>query len=116
MEVFVKGNWLGTIVAGVAIACLAIPLTVLGATGAELTQNSRQQALTTGTTASRAAVAADKQKERQERNALLAKKFALLKKRGTLVKQGNKDALDANSAQLNSVDASLINVKKGGTK
>ena len=111
-----KGNWLGTIVAGVAIACLAIPLTVLGATRAELTQNSRQQALTTGTAASRAAVAADKQKERQERNALLAKKFALLKKRGTLVKQGNKDALDANSAQLNSVDASLINVKKGGTK
>ena len=111
-----KGNWLGTIVAGVAIACLAIPLTVLGATGAELTQNSRQQALTTGTTASRAAVAADKQKERQEMIALLAKKFALLKERRTLVKQGNKDALDANSAQLNSVDASLINVKKGGTK
>ena len=102
--------------AGVAIACLAIPLTVLGATRTELTQNSRQQALTTGTAASRAAVAADKQKERQERNALLAKKFALLKKRGTLVKQGNKDALDANSAQIASVDNSLINVKKGGAK
>ena len=112
-----KGNWLGTIVAGVAIACLAIPLTVLGATRAELTQNSRQQALTTGTAASRAAVAADKQRERQERNAaLLAKKFALLKERRTMVKQGNNDALNANSAQLNSVDASLINVKKGGTK
>jgi len=112
-----KGNWLGKVVAGVAIACLAIPLTVLGANSAELTQNSRQQqALTTGTAASRAAMEADRQKERQERMALLAKKFTLLKERSALIKQGNKDALAANSAQLKSVDASLINMKKGGAK
>jgi hypothetical protein len=45
-------NWLKPVVAGVAIACLAIPLTVLGATKAELMQKSQQhRALTTGNAA-----------------------------------------------------------------
>lgn len=110
-------NWLKTVVAGVAIACLAIPLTVLGATKAELMQKSQQhRALTTGKVAPKAAVATNDKSARQQRKALHAQKSALIKERRSLAKQGNMDALDANSAQIASVDASLKNTKKGGAK
>lgn len=101
-----KGKWLGTVVAGVAIACLAIPLTVLGATQAD-------SALKTGKAGHKGSVATSEQ--RAQRKALHEKKFALLKERRELARQGDMDALAKNSAQLDSVDASLKNTK-GGAK
>jgi len=102
-----KGNWLKTLVAGVAIACLAIPLTAMGATQAD-------SALKTGKTGHKGSVATSEQ--RAQRKALHEKKFALLKERGELAKQGDRAALDANSAQIDSVDAQLKHTKNGGAK
>ena len=110
-------NWLKPVVAGVAIACLAIPLTVLGATKAELMQKAQQhRALTTGKAAPQGKVATNDQSASKQRKALYAQKSALIKERRTLARQGNMEALNANSAQIDAIDAQLKNAKKGGAK
>lgn len=84
------------------------PLEEQGATRVELTQDTHQQALRNRQGDSRT-VAADRQQERRERNMHLATKFALIKERCALMKQGDKEALDANSAAIFAADASYIN-------
>ena len=83
-----------------------------GATRAQLPQDTRQQALRNrqGQGDSRTVVTAvDRHQERRERNMLLARKFALIKERSALLKQGNQEALDANNAAIFAADASYIN-------
>lgn len=111
-------NWLKIASAVVAIACLAIPLTALGATTAEKIQRFQQnQALTNDNRTTQGKVTtANQSAMRKQRHALRAQKSALLKERRTLAKSGNKDALSKNSAQLDAVDAQLKHTKKGGAK
>jgi hypothetical protein len=113
-----RDNWLKTVVAGVAIACLAIPLTVLGATKAEPMSKSQQQwALTKGNGAAQGAVTTKDQKARlKHRKTLHAQKSALMKERRDLARRGDKDGLSKNSAQLEAVDAQRNVTKKGGAK
>jgi hypothetical protein len=113
-----RNNWLKTVVVGVAIACLAIPLTVLGATKAEPMSKSQQQwALTTGNGAAQsAAVTKDQKAIRQQRKTFNAQKSVLMKERRILAQRGDKEGLKRNSAQIDAVDAQLKITKKGGAK
>lgn len=111
-------NWIKTVGAGVAMACLALPLAAQGATKAELLLKAQQhRALTTGKAVPAAAVVeTNDESARTQRQALHAKKSALIQERRTLAKQGNMDALNANSAKIANVDAALKVAKKGGAK
>ena len=112
-----KGNWLKTAGAGVAIVCMVMPLAAQGATKAELMQKSQQhRALTTGTVAPHVRTAANDQTVRKQKKALHAQKSALIKERRTLAKQGNMDALNANSSQIDAIDTQLRQARKGGAK
>lgn len=112
-----KGNWLKTAGAGVAIVCMVMPLAAQGATKAELMQKSQQhRALTTGTVAPHVRTAANDQTVRKQKKALHAQKKALIKERRTLAKQGNIEALDANRAKIASVNTQLRHARKGGAK
>jgi hypothetical protein len=113
-----RRNWLKTVIVGVAIACLVIPLAAFGANTPESKQKSQQQwALTTGNGATQsAATAKDQSAMRKQRKALHAQKSALMKERRTLAKRGDRDGLDKNSAKLDALDAQLKVSKKGEDK
>jgi hypothetical protein len=113
-----RDNWLKTVVTGVAIACLAIPLTVFGANKAEPMSKPQQQwALTTGNGAAQsAAVTKNQQAMSQQRKTFNTQKSALMKERRTLAQRGDKEGLKKNSAQMDALDAQLKITKKGGAK
>jgi hypothetical protein len=103
--IFMNRSWLGTIGAGVAIAFLAIPLSVQGATKSELMQKANVPK-----------AAAKDPAAKQQQKALQAKKLALVKERQALAKQGDMAALEDNNAKLDAVHDELNALKKGGAK
>lgn len=112
-----NGRWWKTVGAGMAIACLSIPLAAQGATQTELIQKSQQhRALTTGNAAPYVRTATNDQTMRKQKKALHAQKKALIKERRTLAKQGNIQALKTNRDNIHAIDTQLRQARKGGAK
>jgi hypothetical protein len=96
-----KDNWLKTIVAGVVIACLAMPLSAMGET-VKMTPMVKP-------TAKQATL-------QKKRSALHEQKRSLMKERAALAKQGDIVALKKNSDQLDALDEQLSPARKRGGK
>jgi hypothetical protein len=110
-----RDNWLKALGAGVAIACLMIPLAAQGATSSDQTQPSPQNRTLKNGSGTKL-TASDQSAARKQRKALHARKAELIKERSELAKQGDKEALDKNSTQIDAIDSKLNSGRKGGAK